>query len=119
MVMADLRGHFRPEFLNRLDETILFTPLTKTAIGEIVELLISDINRRLKDRELSVELTEEAKQIIVTEGYEPMYGARPLKRYLQKHVETLAARLILQGDIAAGDSILIDGINGKLQAMRK
>ena len=119
MVMADLRGHFRPEFLNRLDETILFTPLAKTAIESIVELLISDINRRLKDRELSVELTEEAKQIIVAEGYEPMYGARPLKRYLQKHVETLAARLILQGDIVAGDVILINEKDGKLQAIRK
>ena len=119
MVMADLRAHFRPEFLNRLDETILFHPLTKDNIGGIIELLIADINKRLVDKELSIEVTEEAKRQIIEGGYEPMYGARPLKRYLQKHVETLAARLILSGDVGSGDVILIDVENEKLNAKVK
>ena len=119
MVMTDLRAHFRPEFLNRLDEIILFTPLTKTAVGEIITLLLADINRRLADRELSIEITECAKAFILEQGYEPMYGARPLKRYLQRHVETLAGKLILQGDVGAGDVILIEEKQGTLQAVRK
>ncbi len=118
-VMAELRAHFRPEFLNRLDETIMFRPLTKSNIGAIVELLIADVNKRLADRELQIELTEEAKQFVIEGGYDPMYGARPLKRYLQKHVETLAARLILSGDVGSGDTILIDVENGALTAKVK
>ncbi len=118
-VMAELRAHFRPEFLNRLDETIMFRPLTKSNIGAIVELLIADVNKRLADRELQIELTEEAKQFVIDGGYDPMYGARPLKRYLQKHVETLAARLILSGDVGSGDTILIDVENGALTAKVK
>jgi len=108
MVMGDLRTHFRPEFLNRLDETILFKPLTKDNISHIVELMVADVNRRLTDRELKVELTERAKEFITDNGYDPAYGARPLSRYLQKHVETLAARIILEGNISEGQSIVID-----------
>ena len=118
-VMAELRAHFRPEFLNRLDETIMFRPLTKSNIGAIVELLIADVNKRLEDRELQIELTDAAKQFVIEGGYDPMYGARPLKRYLQKHVETLAARLILSGDVSSGDTILIDVENGTLTAKVK
>ena len=112
MVMNDLRNHFRPEFLNRLDETILFKPLTRADISGIVGLMIEDINRRLSDRELSVELTDEAKQFVAEHGYNPFYGARPLRRYLQKNVETLAARIILEGDIHEGQKIVID-VGGK------
>ena len=119
MVMNDLRAHFRPEFLNRLDETIMFHPLTKDNIGSIINLLLADVNKRLADRELSIELTEGAKQLITDCGYEPMYGARPLKRYLQKNVETLAARLILAGNIGSGDVILIDNVDGELKASVK
>ena len=108
MVMHDLRNHFRPEFLNRLDETILFKPLTKDNIGGIISLLVADVNKRLADREIDIELTESAKQFIVDHGYDPVYGARPLKRYLQKHVETLAARLILGDQVRAEDTIVID-----------
>ncbi|NBH72375.1 ATP-dependent chaperone ClpB [Clostridiaceae bacterium] len=108
MVLADLRNHFRPEFLNRLDETILFKPLTKDNIGHIVELMVADVNRRLEDKELRVELTGQAKDYITENGYDPAYGARPLRRYLQKHVETLAARIILQGDIRQGQAIVVD-----------
>ena len=108
LVMHDLRNHFRPEFLNRLDETILFKPLTKDNIGGIINLLVADVNRRLEDRELSIGLTQDAKDFIVEHGYDPVYGARPLKRYLQKHVETLAARLILGDQVRAGDTIIID-----------
>ena len=115
-VMQDLRAHFRPEFLNRLDETILFKPLTKENIGGIIELLTADVNRRLADRELSIELTGEAKGFIVENGYDPVYGARPLKRYLQKHVETLAARLILADGVRAGDTIEIGLEAGELKA---
>ena len=116
MVMNDLRAHFRPEFLNRLDETILFKPLTKDNIGGIVNLLIADVNKRLADKELTIVLSDTAKQYIVDNGYDPVYGARPLKRYLQKNVETLAARLILSDGVRAGDTILIDVVDGKLNA---
>ncbi|MBQ5660995.1 MAG: ATP-dependent chaperone ClpB [Lachnospiraceae bacterium] len=115
-VMRDLRAHFRPEFLNRLDETVLFKPLTKGNIGGIINLLIADVNKRLADKELSIELTEEAKAFIVENGYDPVYGARPLKRYLQKHVETLAAKLILSDGVRVGDTILIEAADGKLSA---
>lgn len=108
MVMAELRAHFRPEFLNRLDETILFKPLTKENISHIVDLMIADVNRRLADRSLAVELTESARSYITGHGYDPAYGARPLRRYLQKNVETLAARIILEGSISEGQNIVID-----------
>lgn len=115
-VMHDLRAHFRPEFLNRLDEIILFKPLTRDNIGGIISLLIEDVNKRLADKELSISLTERAKEFIVENGYDPVYGARPLKRYLQKNVETLAARLILSDGVRAGDTIQIDLIDGHLEA---
>ena len=108
MVMGELRAHFRPEFLNRLDETVLFKPLTKDNIGGIISLILADINRRLADKELGIEISESARHYIVENGYDPVYGARPLKRYIQKHVETLAARLILADKVRAGDTILID-----------
>ncbi|MDY5648717.1 MAG: AAA family ATPase, partial [Lachnospiraceae bacterium] len=119
-VMNDLRAHFRPEFLNRLDETIMFKPLTKDNIGAIIQLMMSDLNRRLEDRQITVELTGEAQQAIIDGGYDPVYGARPLKRYLQKYVETLSARLILSGDVGEGDiiEIYVDG-SGKLKARVK
>ena len=116
MAMNDLRAHFRPEFLNRLDEIIMFKPLTKDNIGGIIGLLVEDVNKRLADRELSISLTDSAKQFIVENGYDPVYGARPLKRYLQKHVETLAAKLILSDGVRAGDMIQIDVKDGKLEA---
>ena len=116
LVDRDLRGHFRPEFLNRLDEIIMFKPLTKDNIGGIVELLLDDLNRRLKDQELSLALTKAAKDYIIEGGYDPVYGARPLKRYVQKHVETLTAKLILSGEIRANDRIVIDVENGELIA---
>ncbi len=119
MVMNELRGNFRPEFLNRLDEIILFKPLTKDNIGNIIHLLMKELNDRLKDREISVELTPAAEQFIVDNGYDPVYGARPLKRFLQKHVETLSARLILSDTVRAGDTILIDLSDGKLEARVK
>ena len=115
-VMNDLRAHFRPEFLNRLDETILFKPLTKNNIGSIIDLLVADINKRLADKELVVALSDTAKQFIVDNGYDPVYGARPLKRYLQKNVETLAARLILSDGVHTGDTIRIGVVDGKLNA---
>ena len=115
-VMNDLRAHFRPEFLNRLDETILFKPLTKNNIGSIIDLLVADINKRLADKELVVALSDSAKQFIVDNGYDPVYGARPLKRYLQKNVETLSARLILSDGVHTGDTIKIDVVDGKLNA---
>ena len=114
MVMNDLKNHFRPEFLNRLDETIMFKPLTKANITNIIDLLVKDLNRRLADKELNVELTPAAKSYVADHGYEPMYGARPLKRYLQKSVETLAARLILSDGVDAEDTILIDVENDQL-----
>ena len=104
-VMDDLRGHFRPEFLNRLDEIIMFKPLTKSNIGKIVDLMVGELDKRLADQELSLELTDAAKDQVIENGYDPVYGARPLKRYLQKYVETLAARKILSGDVHAGDTI--------------
>ncbi|MGI6070527.1 MAG: ATP-dependent chaperone ClpB [Blautia sp.] len=112
LVMNDLRGHFRPEFLNRLDEIILFKPLTKANIGMIVDLLMKDLDTRLAGQELSLELTEAAKAYVIENGYDPVYGARPLKRYLQKHVETMAAKRILSGDVHAGDTIVLDVENG-------
>ena len=115
-VMDDLRAHFRPEFLNRLDETIMFKPLTKDNIYDIIDLLVADVNRRLADREISIFLTEDAKKYVVDGGYDPNYGARPLKRFLQKHVDTLAAKLMLQGDVGAQDTIIIDVEDGKLVA---
>ena len=108
MVMNDLRGHFRPEFLNRLDEIIMFKPLTKDNIGMIVDLMVQELDRRLSDQELSLELADSARTHVIEEGYDPVYGARPLKRYLQKYVETLAARKILSGDVHAGDTLVLD-----------
>ena len=108
MVMNDLRAHFRPEFLNRLDETILFKPLTKDNIGGIIKLIIADLNKRLADRELTVELSDAAEHFIIEEAYDPVYGARPLKRYIQKYVETLSAKLILEDKVDQGDTIYID-----------
>ena len=115
-VMEDLRAHFRPEFLNRLDETIMFKPLTKDNIYDIIDLLVADVNKRLADREILIFLTEDAKKYVVDGGYDPNYGARPLKRFLQKHVDTLAAKLMLQGDVGAQDTIIIDVEDGKLVA---
>ncbi len=112
MVMNDLRGHFRPEFLNRLDEIIMFKPLTKDNIGMIVDLMVQELDRRLSDQELSLELTDSARSHVIEEGYDPVYGARPLKRYLQKYVETLAARKILSGDVHAGDTLVLDVQDG-------
>ncbi len=119
MVMEELRAHFRPEFLNRLDETILFKPLTKENIGGIVNLMLADVNRRLQERELKIALTDAAKLFVVDRGYDPVYGARPLKRFLQKHVETLAARLILADQVHTGDTIVIDVADGELTARTK
>ena len=116
LVMNELRAHFRPEFLNRLDETILFKPLTKDNIGGIIHLLMAELNARLADRELSLTLTPRAEQFIIDNGYDPVYGARPLKRYVQKYVETLTARLILGGTISQGDTITIDLVDGRLTA---
>ena len=116
LVMGDLRNSFRPEFLNRLDEIIMFKPLNKDNIGSIINLLINDVNRRLEDKELKVVLSDTAKDYIVDHGFDPMYGARPLKRYVQKTVETLAAKLILAGNINTGDDIVIDLVDGKLTA---
>ncbi len=118
MVMNDLRAHFRPEFLNRLDEVILFKPLTKDNIGNIINLLVNDVNKRLANKELAIELTDNAKEYIVEHGFDPSYGARPLKRFVQKTVETLAAKLILSGDISTG-IILIDVIDNQLAAKEK
>ena len=112
-VMDDLRGHFRPEFLNRLDEIIMFKPLTKSNIGKIVDLMVSELDKRLADQELSLELTDAAKDQVIENSYDPVYGARPLKRYLQKYVETLAARKILSGDVHAGDTLVLDVQNGE------
>ena len=114
LVMAQLRGAFRPEFLNRLDEIILFKPLTKDNIGNIVTLLLAELNERLLDKDIKVELSEEAKAFVIENGYDPNYGARPLKRFLQKHVETIAAKVILSGEVGMGDTILIDVEDGKL-----
>ena len=119
LVMQDLRAHFRPEFLNRLDETIMFKPLTKDNIGHIVDLLLKGLNKRLADQELTVELSPAAKQFVIEGGYDPVYGARPLKRFVQKEVETSTAKLILGGQVSEGDTILLDVENGGLSAMIK
>ena len=116
MVQNELRAHFRPEFLNRLDEIIMFKPLTKDNIGNIVNLLVKGLNKRLADRELNIELTDDAKDKIIEEGYDPVFGARPIRRYLQKHVETLSAKLILSGNVDEGDTIRISVKNGELTA---
>ncbi len=113
LVMNDLRGHFRPEFLNRLDEIIMFKPLTKDNIGNIVDLMVKELDNRLADQELSLKLTNAAKDMVVEKGYDPVYGARPLKRYLQNYVETLAAKKILSGDVHAGDTLVLDVENGE------
>ena len=118
-VMNELRQHFRPEFLNRLDETILFKPLTKDNIGHIVTLLMEELNGRLADREIRVELSPEAETYIVDHGYDPIYGARPLKRYLQKYVETMAAKCILADEVDMGDTIYIDVAGTELTAVVK
>ncbi|WP_099470016.1 ATP-dependent chaperone ClpB [Konateibacter massiliensis] len=116
MVMADLRAHFKPEFLNRLDEIIMFKPLMKKDIASVINLLVKDLNSRLEDKELEIEISQEAKDFIVENGYDPVYGARPLKRYLQKHVETLAAKLILADEVLPGSKIVIEVKNNALNA---
>ncbi len=116
LVMEELKAHFRPEFLNRLDETIMFKPLTKDNIGHIIGLMVADVNRRLADKEISIRLTDAAEAFVVENGYDPVYGARPLKRFLQKHVETQAARLILADQVRAGDTIVMDVKDGALSA---
>ncbi len=116
MVMNDLRNHFRPEFLNRLDEVIMFKPLTKDNISGIIHLLIADLNQRLSDKEIAIELTEAAMELVIEQAYDPVYGARPIKRYLQKNVETLSARLILSDQVHAQDTIVIDADSSKLIA---
>ena len=118
-VMNDLRGHFRPEFLNRLDEIIMFKPLTKDNVGKIVDLMVKELSDRLADQELSLELTDAAKQMVVDNGYDPVYGARPLKRYLQNYVETLTAKKILSGDVHAGDTIVLDVTDGEFTVSTK
>jgi ATP-dependent Clp protease ATP-binding subunit ClpB len=115
-VMEELRAHFRPEFLNRLDEIIMFKPLTKANIGNIVKLMMTELNKRLEDRQIQVELTPEAEQFVVEHGYDPVYGARPLRRFLQKYVETLSAKLILSDTVGTGDTIEIDVAEGQLTA---
>lgn len=117
--MGELRRHFRPEFLNRLDEMIMFKPLTKDNISNIIELMVADVNKRLEDRELRIVLSEEARASIIDKSYDPVYGARPLKRYLQKTVETLAARLILEGNVSMGDTIEIIVEDDGLKAVKK
>ncbi|MBR6230325.1 MAG: AAA family ATPase, partial [Lachnospiraceae bacterium] len=113
-VSNDLKAHFRPEFLNRLDEIIMFKPLTRDDIGHIVDLEIKDLNRRLADRELTIALTDAAKDYVVQNGYDPAYGARPLKRFLQKNVETMSAKMILGGNVDEGDTLLFDVKDGEL-----
>ena len=105
---SELRSHFKPEFINRLDEIIMFKPLTKDNISKIVDILMKNLNKRVADKELKITLTDNAKQYITENGFDPVYGARPLKRYLQKNVETMSAKMILSGDIDAGDEIIID-----------
>ena len=116
LVNGELRSHFRPEFLNRLDEQVMFKPLTRENIKGIVTLLMNDLNERLSDRKISIRLSEAAVDYVVAHAYDPVYGARPLKRYLQKHVETLAARLILEDHVHEGDAIELDVVDGSLQA---
>ena len=119
LVMQELRAHFRPEFLNRLDETILFKPLTKSDIGHIIDLILADVNKRLADKELVIRLTKAAEEFIVDSAYDPIYGARPLKRFMQKTVETLAARLILSDRVTMGDTIVVDVKEGALTAEKE
>ena len=114
--MNELRNSFRPEFLNRLDEIIMFKPLTKDNIGGIVDLIMQELNDRLADRQLHIELTPAAKQFVIDQGYDPVYGARPLRRYIQKNVETMAAKIILGGDIGEGTTITIDSDGSGLTA---
>lgn len=116
LVMGDLRNHFRPEFLNRLDEVILFKPLTKENMKGILDLQLEDLANRLKDREVKLNVTEEAKERIIENGYEAEFGARPLKRYIQKHVETAVAKVLLSGEIHAGDTVLVDWKGEHLEA---
>ena len=113
-VMAELRRSFRPEFLNRLDEIILFRPLTRENLNSIIDLMVESLRKRLKDRDLDLELTDAAKEMIIERGYDPLYGARPLRRVLQSSVETLVARTILRGDISAGSTITVDARDGEL-----
>ena len=115
--MEDLRAHFRPEFLNRLDETIMFRPLTKENIGGIIQLIVDDLNRRLSDREISIRLTPAAQQYVADHAYDPSYGARPLKRYVQKYVETMSAKLILEDQVNPHDRIEFDVKDGELIAV--
>ena len=115
-VEAELHKHFRPEFLNRLDEIIMFRPLSKENISAIIDLLVADINRRLADRQLTVKLTDAAKKQVADDAYDPSYGARPLKRYIQKYVETMVARLILEDKVHEGSTIVIDSRGGQLEA---
>ena len=115
-VLEELRMHFRPEFLNRLDETIMFKPLTRKNIGSIIDLLVAELNERLADKELKLAISDKAKDYILEHGYDPVYGARPLKRYLQKNVDTLVAKLILSGNVSVGDTITIDVEDGRLVA---
>ncbi|MBR1622964.1 MAG: AAA family ATPase, partial [Pseudobutyrivibrio sp.] len=117
LVMNELRSSFRPEFLNRLDEIIMFKPLTKSNIGGIVDLIMAELNGRLADRQLQIELTPAAKQFVIDQGYDPVYGARPLRRYIQKNVETMAAKIILGGDISEGSTITIDSDGQQLEAL--
>ncbi len=114
LVTAQLRGHFRPEFLNRLDEIIMFKPLSRDDIGHIVDLELSKLNRRLEDRKLKIALSEDAKDLVIENGYDPAYGARPLKRYLQKHIETMAARVILTGEISEDSTLMFVVKDGEL-----
>ena len=114
--MAELRRSFRPEFLNRLDEIILFKPLTKENLNAIVDLLIASLRKRLADRDLDLVLTDEARQLIIDRGYDPLYGARPLRRVLQSSVETLVARTILRGDLTPGSTITVGVRDGELVA---
>ena len=113
-VQEELKAHFRPEFLNRLDEIILFHPLNKDNIGCIVDLMMKDLNRRLEDQRISIELTDSARSFVIEGGYDPTFGARPLRRFLQKNVETIAAREILKGEVLEGDAIVVDLQDGRL-----
>ena len=114
LVEADLRAHFRPEFLNRLDETIMFRPLSRENIGGIINLLLAELNARLADQQITISLTEEAKQYVIDHSYDPVYGARPLRRYLQQTVETLAAKKILGGGVHEGTCLTMDVEDGQL-----
>ena len=118
-VMNELRGHFRPEFLNRLDEIIMFKPLTKENLSGIIDILMEGLKKRLADKTLKLEVTDAAKSLIIERGFDPIYGARPLKRYLQSAAETLIAKEILRGDLAAGSTLVLDAENGELSCRKK